>query len=59
MAFRKLTGTGNSHAVTLPKSELDELGILDQDGQLDSEQWVRVDADGSGRFEIELVNVAE
>lgn len=37
----------------------DERGLVDDDGQLDSEQWVGVDGDGHGRFEIELVGVGE
>ena len=59
MSFRKVSRNGGSMSVTLPKDELELLGIVDSSGELDGEHWAKVESVGGGRFEIELVNVAE
>lgn len=59
MDFRKLTENGDSTSVTLPKEELEELGIVDDEGELVEDVWARVDHEGDGEFSVSVVGAAE
>jgi hypothetical protein len=59
MDFRKLSANGDSTSVTLPKEELEELGVVDDDGELVEDVWARVTHDGDGQFSVSVVGAAE
>jgi len=55
MDFNKLTENGNSVTVTLPKEELRDLGVVDDDGELVEDLWARVKHEGGGSFRADVV----
>lgn len=59
MDFRKLSANGDSTSVTLPKEELEELGVVDDDGELVEDVWAQVTHDGEGQFSVSVVGAAE
>jgi len=57
MAVRKLIrNSDGSYRVTLPKTQLQDAGVVPDDGELDDETFVKVDGEGR-RFEIEVLEL--
>jgi hypothetical protein len=56
MEFRKmrLMGGGESAGTSLPKEDLQEMGFVDEDGNI-IETYVRVERSGEREFTIELL----
>lgn len=44
----KLSQTNESVRVTLPKEDLKDLGVVDEDGKLLGDHWAVTDTDGQG-----------
>jgi len=59
MEFYKVTPNGNAHSVTLPKEELEALGVVDEDGELVGQTHACVTYAGDGQFTVNLVGVEE
>ena len=57
MDFNKLSENGNSVMVTLPKDELRDLGIVDDNGELIEELWACVEHEGDGSFRADVVGL--
>lgn len=55
MEFRKLSPNGDSTSVTLPKQELEALGIVDEDGDLEGETWAKIQHEEEGVFSVQVV----
>jgi hypothetical protein len=56
--FRKLSANGDSVALTLPKDDLRERGVVDDEGEIQGDQWVRVESDESG-YSVELCEAGD
>jgi hypothetical protein len=55
MDFRKVSSNGGAASVSLPKKTLEELEIVDQDGEIQGDQYAQIEHEGSGRFTVNLV----
>lgn len=44
----KLSQTNESVRVTLPKDDLADKGVVDEDGNLAGDHWAKIDDDGDG-----------
>jgi hypothetical protein len=55
MEFRKLSPNGDATSVSLPKDELVDLEIVDDDGELRGDHWAHVEHVGDGEFRIEVM----
>ncbi|ELY97017.1 hypothetical protein C482_14639 [Natrialba chahannaoensis JCM 10990] len=56
MALNKLRQIGQySAGVTMPKGDLRYEGLLDQNGELDGDHYVKINHEGDGKWTIELV----
>lgn len=51
----KLSPSNESVRVTLPKEDLNELGLLDENGNLNGEHWAKIDRDGE-RFTLSFIS---
>lgn len=56
MAVRKLRQLDDhSGGVTIPKQQLREAGILDEDDQIEADRYVRVERAGEDTWQVELL----
>lgn len=51
----KLSPANESVRVTLPKEDLHDLGLLDQDGNLKGKHWAMIERDGDS-FKLNIVS---
>ena len=58
MEMRKLSPAGGCVTVSLPKDDLRDRGLIDEDGELRGEHWVKVESldDEEGDYRLELVS---
>lgn len=57
MDFRKLSPNGDATSVSLPKGELEDLGIVSESGDIQEDTWARVVHEGDGEFHVSVVGV--
>lgn len=51
----KLSQTNESVRVTLPKEDLADQGVVDENGNLVGDHWAKIDIDGDG-FRLRFIN---
>lgn len=56
MEMRKLSPAGGCVTVSLPKDDLRERGLIDDDGELQGEHWAKVVREEDGVYRVELVS---
>jgi hypothetical protein len=58
MALRKLRQLDSKSAgVTIPKEELRDCGLLDENGQVEGETFAHIKKVGKGKWEVETINL--
>lgn len=55
MDFRKVSSNGGAASISLPKGTLEELEIVDEDGQIQGDQYAQIEHQGDGRFTVDLI----